>query len=164
MRVRAALLMADEQLHGTILLERSDVAMRFALDDDLGGDALARRIQTQLDRVQQVDAVVTISGTLLRPRTSITSPLGGQLRDAMRAAVTEEIAVRRKQLEAKVQSAAGAQLDELQTELAARKAAVMKKLALANEQQERAEQFVARQIGIPKGQFGRKLFQAIQQR
>lgn len=163
-QVRAAFLVVDEQLHGTILLERSDVAMRLALDEDLGGDAMAGRIQTQLDGVQQVDAVVTISGTLLRPKTSITSPLGGQLRDAMRAAVSEEIAVRREQLEAKVQSAVNAELDELQTELATRKAEVMKKLALADEQQEWAEKFVARHLGIPKGQFGRKLIQAIKQR
>ena len=76
----------------------------------------------------------------------------------------DEIALRQSELEADVQAALHAEIESLQQELATQKSAIMKKLNLADKQQQLVERLVARSVGLPKQALGRKLLDALQRR
>lgn len=162
--VQADLAMMDDQISGSVKVVRRDAPLHLEFGESLGGENLAARLQQRIAAIDQVAAVVNIRGTLARPETSIASPLGEQLRAALRDALTEEIDERRAELAQRARAELDEEIVKLQDELAAGKTKVMNKLDLANEQQRLVEQLLAGAVGAPQGRLGRKLLDALDRR
>ena len=162
--VRAAFRLVDDQIAGTIQLSRSDVSPSLTVGSKLNGSSLATRLQEKSKAITQLNAVVTVGGTLRDPDMNIESSLGRQLRGVLADSLREELAEKQAKLAAKVRTEIDQEIQSLQDEIALEKAKVMKKLNLASEQEEMIEQLIANAIGTPKGQLGRRLFQALQRK
>ena len=162
--VRANLTMIDDQIDGTIQLTRSDTSPALRVGSKLHSSSLASRLAEKSQELSDLHVWVTISGTLRRPKTSIASPLGEQIRDVLQDSLREELAQRQEELATKVRTEIDQEIQLLRDEVAAEKASVMRKLNLAGEQEQMIEELIARALGEPKGQLGRKLFQSLRQR
>jgi len=160
--VRAALSMVDERISGKVELRRTDAPLRVVLGPKLDDSNLAQRVGQRLRSIDELSVVVTVGGTLGSPKTEIKSPLGDQVRLALRGALEDEVEVRRERLAAEARDEIDQEIQALQEELAARKAAVMRKLNLADEQQRVVEQLVADSFGMPRGRLGRTLLKALE--
>jgi hypothetical protein len=125
---------------------------------------MAASIQHRLDEIHQLDAAVVFSGTLDQPRVQLHSPIGSQLRDALEGALVAEFQSRSTLLAAQARTALEQEIAGIESKLAMHKQAVIKKLSLADEQQQQLEQLVAQSIGLPKERLGRELLRALERR
>jgi uncharacterized protein (TIGR03545 family) len=160
---------AGDKLAGSISVLRSDPGLRLHIGEKLAGnqlpiDTMAASIQRQLDGIRQLDATVAFSGTLNKPRVQLHSPIGSQLRDAVQVALVTELQSRSSMLAAQARSALEQEIAGIESKLAMHKQAVMKKLSLADEQQQQLERLIAQSVGLPKERLARELLRALERR
>ena len=160
--VQAALVTSGDQIAGTIQVYRRDVPLELALGDKLRDSQLSYRLQDRLREINDLNVRVHLNGHIASPQTEFESPLGDQIRVALRGALEDEFVAQRERLQLKARKEIDEEIQALQDELALGKAKVMQKLNLADEQQQALEQLVASSFNMPRGQLGRKLLQALQ--
>ena len=118
--------LAGRALDGEITLRQAtSLTMQTAAIRD---DRIAAMLAESLAEVDRIEAHVTLSGTLDRPRVAVQSNLGPQLASGIHGAMRRYLTDRRDRLAAKVQAGADEQLARLQTQRQQAQAELMAKL------------------------------------
>jgi len=110
--VRIDLTLTDDQLAGEIFFNQPSV--RLTVDADLKKNRhLVTAFEQALASVSQVEAQVTLAGTLQKPQVSLHSDLGPQLAAGMNTAIQRLVQRRGQELLAKTQAKVDDQLQRL---------------------------------------------------
>jgi hypothetical protein len=136
--IAANITLEGDQLAGTIHVSQASTLA--ASTPALRDDRIAAMLGESLRGADRLEADVTLSGTLRRPRWKIESNVGPQLADGMRGTAQKYLTERRDRLVAKVQGKVDEQLAKLE---ARRQEAQEELLARLGENQQVVEQIAA---------------------
>ncbi len=159
-RIHAEFTIHDHSLEGQVLVQQDQLELQPVMSPRYAKYLSAESLQAAVAGVRQLQAELSISGELLKPRYRLKSNLGPHLASGLNRAVKLELAAREQQLMAKAHEEVNAELDKLQEKLVADHGKILERLELGDEQMEQLRTQLMAHVGSPSDLLrrGKKLF------
>jgi len=155
--VSAELELVGDTVRGTLRFRQEPVAITPHVKADLAGGVLNEQLAAAAAEVRQVQAELTLDGTLQKPRWKLHSNLGPELAQAWNRALTREVDQRRQQLAERANQVLAEQLNLVSAELARHEQAVREKLQISDGEVARLARELAERLGGPDKLLGHQL-------
>lgn len=159
-RIHAEFTIHDHSLEGQVLVHQDQLELQPVMSPRYAKYLSEESLQAAVAGVRQLQAELSISGELLKPRYRLKSNLGPHLASGLNRAVKLELAAREQQLMAKAHEEVNAELDKLQEKLVADHGKILERLELGDEQMEQLRTQLMAHVGSPSDLLrrGKKLF------
>ena len=138
--------LAGQELKGTVALKQTQTRLRPVLSESLAAQ-FAPAVQQVTDSITELEAEITLSGTLRKPRWTVYSPLGDQLAGAFNSAFRQEVDRRKGQLLAQMNQQVEAQLAGFEKSINSQYSGVLSQLDVGEQQ---ARELIQRVAGKPQ--------------
>lgn len=155
--VAVTLLLRGEELSGEVSYRQQVRGVQSHVANSYGGRRLQKSLQRTLDGIWELDATVTLSGTLEDPKWQVHSPLGPALARTMRDAFVDEVAAERQQLEQRLNERIGRELASFQQLVADRQQSLLSEHALLRQLLEASPADSMPLLSNPRDLLGRGL-------
>lgn len=159
-RIHAEFTIHEDTLEGQVLVRQDQLQLQPVMSPRYTKYVSRESLQAAVEGVRQLQAELTISGNLLRPKYRLKSNLGPHLASGLNRAVKQELAAKEQQLMAKAHEEVDAELDKLQDKLVADHGKILERLEMGDEQMEQLRTQLMAHVGSPSDLLrrGKKLF------
>ncbi|MCA9113704.1 MAG: TIGR03545 family protein [Planctomycetaceae bacterium] len=145
---RADLQLAGEKISGTVSLLQKETQLSPVLSKPME-EQFGSVLRHTTDSITQVEAYIAVTGTVLEPKWTVTSPLGGQLAGAVNSVFQQEVETRRTQLVARMNQEIDQRLAGFEQSLNTQYSSVLSQLDLRELRAKELIQRVAGRQGLP---------------
>lgn len=150
-------MIGDDHFEGQIIYKRDRFSLQPKLNNRYSKQQLTDRWQTAFNNVQNLHAVIDLSGQLTSPQWQLKTNLGPQLTAGFSSVMQQELDARRSQLTDRLNGESDAGMMQLTEMVEQRRAALLQRLTISESFIKNIEAKIAQGLKLPAMELGERL-------
>ena len=141
--------LVDDRLTGKILFRQDHVDLTPEISGRYATERFTRNLRQRLRKLDNIQAVIDVTGTINEPNWKLRSNLGPQVAGILEHVLKEELTCRRRQLEQQAENLVNKSVLQLEQTIAAKQDKLMAELKLGEQLISRFEKQIIARMGLP---------------
>lgn len=141
--------LVDDRLTGKILFRQDHVDLTPEISSGYATERFTRNLRQRLRKLDNIQAVIDVTGTINEPNWKLRSNLGPQVAGILEHVLKEELTCRRRQLEQQAENLVNKSILQLEQTIAAKQDKLMAELQLGEQLIARFERQIIARMGLP---------------